>query len=121
MDRRGTVRSHLRRGCPQEASENEGKAIYVVVYNALAQGRDETIPLPVNTASRYVVERLGPDGGWSAVAASLVPHPHRAGVAGAAAFALRFRARGLPPLVPRAPGTTHTTVGAVAAVGNATR
>lgn len=84
----------------QEASQDDDQAIYVVVYNALAQTRHEAVSLPVDLASNYVVERLEDSAEWSPIPVEsvLIPNPNYANVDAAAAFALHFRASNLPPL-----------------------
>jgi len=89
----------------QDASNDNNQAIYVIVYNALAQSRHETISLPVNSSSHYIVDRLEPSMEWSSSSAaaspvefSLLPNPNYANAATAAPFTLHFEANDLPPL-----------------------
>lgn len=73
--------------------------MYVVVYNALARARTEVTPLPVDSRSIYVVERLHPGmTTWSAVESELIPNHNYAKAHGAAQFTLYFNASNLPPL-----------------------
>lgn len=71
--------------------------IYVIVYNALAHARSEAVPLPVDSANHYIVERLQADMGWAAVQSNLIANHNYAKTIAAAPFTLYFKAR-MPPL-----------------------
>ena len=72
--------------------------MYVVVYNAIARRRIEAIPLPVDVATRYLVEQLQPDIVWTEASSSLIPNQNYAKIDGAAQLTLYFNASDIPPL-----------------------
>ena len=81
----------------QAASKEKDEVIYVVVYNALAKIRDELIPLPVDSKSKYIVEQLEASE-WEEVNSNLIPNSNYVKVDGAAQFTLYFKASSIPPL-----------------------
>eukprot|EP00584_Thalassiosira_punctigera_P024560 CAMPEP_0172549416 /NCGR_PEP_ID=MMETSP1067-20121228/18519_1 /TAXON_ID=265564 ORGANISM="Thalassiosira punctigera, Strain Tpunct2005C2" /NCGR_SAMPLE_ID=MMETSP1067 /ASSEMBLY_ACC=CAM_ASM_000444 /LENGTH=1149 /DNA_ID=CAMNT_0013336807 /DNA_START=119 /DNA_END=3568 /DNA_ORIENTATION=+ len=82
----------------QGTSQDDNKAIYAIVYNALANPQNEFIPLPVDSDSHYFVERLEASMEWSAVDSNIIPNPNYAKSSAAAQFTLHFKASDLPPL-----------------------
>ncbi|KAL7538827.1 hypothetical protein ACHAXR_008811 [Thalassiosira sp. AJA248-18] len=80
----------------QEASQDENKMIYAIVYNGLANARSEAVPLPVN--SNCIVERLESSMEWATVYSTLIPNTDYTRSTGAAQFTLYFEAIELPPM-----------------------
>ena len=82
----------------QTASRDSDEVIHVIVYNAIARARTEIMPLPVDSSSRYAVERLDSNLDWRGVDSSLIPNPNYAQTPAAAQFILYFKATEIPPL-----------------------
>ena len=84
----------------QEASREGSKEdIYVIVYNALARKRDEVVSLPLDSSSKYSVEKwVGGQTEWVPVKSSVLPNANYAQVTKAASSIAYFEARDIPPL-----------------------
>ena len=86
----------------QRATQVPGSNIYLVVYNALAQQRDEYVTVPVAVGAKYQVSRLVKVGGdeetWQDVKSAVVPNKNYGGIKASADYVLHFQAKDLPAL-----------------------
>ena len=83
----------------QRATQVPGSTVYLVVYNALAQSRDEYVAVPVAIDVKYHVSRLVKVGGdevWQDVKSQVIPNKNYAGIKAPADFVLHFPAKSLP-------------------------
>jgi len=82
----------------QRATQAPGSNIYLVVYNALAQTRDEYVTVPVAVDAKYQVSRLVEVGSDETrdVKSALIPNKNYAGLKSSADYVLHFPTENLP-------------------------
>ena len=84
----------------QRATQVPGSNIYLVVYNALAQQRDEYVTVPVAVGAKYKVSRLvkvrEDEETWQDVKSAVIPNKNYCGVKASADYVLHFQAKELP-------------------------
>ena len=83
----------------QRATQVPGSNIYLLIYNALAQRRDEYVAVPVTVNAKYQVSRLVDSGDgetWQDVKSEVIPNKNYAGIKASAKYVLHFPAKNLP-------------------------
>ena len=83
----------------QRATQVPGGNIYLLIYNALAQRRDEYVAVPVTVNAKYQVSRLvdsGDEETWQDVKSVVIPNKNYAGIKASAKYVLHFPAKNLP-------------------------